>query len=173
MYSSAYRLYIYGRLKGTVSEDFLALFYFINPTYLGSFVPWDVCVVLGTLGLGTFCLCTKFVFVVIFDFLTKLFKNVDLCWNSYSLYIFFYILYEGMERPAQTKLMTAKLRAVLACAESLISQISPRKFKRNNFNLGPRWVGLMKLKMQKISWHCHFKQRSKNILFCTAPRDLL
>ena len=53
-----------------------------------------------------------------------------------TLYVFKknYILNEGKEMSAQTKLMTAKLRAVLACAESLISQISPRKFKRNNFN---------------------------------------
>ena len=138
MYSSAYRLYIYGRLKGTVSEDFLALFYFINPTYLGSFVPWDV-LSLGPYVSGRF-VCAPNSFSWWYSIFwqasplqsySKMLTSVEIV----SLYIyFFFILYEGMERPAQTKLMTAKLRAVLACAESLISQISPRKFKRNNFN---------------------------------------
>ena len=39
-----------------------------------------------------------------------------------TLYVFnfflFSIKYQGKARPAQTKLMPAKLRAVLACAES-------------------------------------------------------
>ena len=34
------------------------------------------------------------------------------------------ILYEGKERPAMTKLMPAKLRAVLACAESTPRNVS-------------------------------------------------
>ena len=58
----------------------------------------------------------------------------------------------------------AKLRAVLVCAdaESIFSWRSPRKwiFQQNHFSLfirGPRGVGLMEKKWQKISWHCHFK----------------
>ena len=41
-----------------------------------------------------------------------------------TLYVFkkLDILYESKERPAQTKLMTAKLRALLACAESDYAQ---------------------------------------------------
>ena len=44
-----------------------------------------------------------------------------------TLYVFkkLDILYESKERPAQTKLMTAKLRALLACAESDYAQCEP------------------------------------------------
>ena len=49
----------------------------------------------------------------------------------------FNILFQGKERPAKTKLMPVKLRAVLVGAESLISRISPRKrsFQQNHFSL--------------------------------------
>ena len=44
-----------------------------------------------------------------------------------TLYVFkkLNILYESKERPAQTKLMMAKLRALLACAESDYAQCEP------------------------------------------------
>ena len=61
---------------------------------------------------------------------------VQIC--SYPrFFILFNVLYQGKERPAKTKLMPAKHRAVLACAELLILQISLRKrmFKKNHFNL--------------------------------------
>ena len=53
------------------------------------------------------------------------------------MYLKISILIQGMERPAKTKLFPAKLCAVLACADTLISQISPRKriFLKNHFSL--------------------------------------
>ena len=43
------------------------------------------------------------------------------------IYFYFLFLYslQGKERPAQTNLMPAKLRAVLACAESDSAQCEP------------------------------------------------
>ena len=44
----------------------------------------------------------------------KLTKNVGLCCNSsYIYFVLFNILFQSKERPAQTKLLPAKLRAVL------------------------------------------------------------
>ena len=39
----------------------------------------------------------------------------------------FNILYQGKESPAKTKLMTAKLRAVFACADSDSAQCLPAR----------------------------------------------
>ena len=41
----------------------------------------------------------------------------------------FNILYHGEERPAETKLMPAKLRAVVACAESTPCSVSLRQVR--------------------------------------------
>ena len=60
----------------------------------------------------------------IFEFVTsqpieKLTKNVGfgLCSTPMDLFLF-YIPFIGKERPANKKLVSAKLRAVLACSES-------------------------------------------------------
>ena len=54
--------------------------------------------------------------VKIFD--NPVIKNVRLCWNSSHIFFFkFNILLKGKERPVKTKLMPAKLYAVLATFE--------------------------------------------------------
>ena len=68
-------------------------------------------------------------------------SRVLLGWGEYKINI----LFQGKERSAKTKLMPAKLCAVLVCAESIISQLSMQKriFQLNHFSLfirGP--VGL-------------------------------
>ena len=91
-------------------------------------------------------------------------KHFGLHWNISHIFLNkFNFRYQGKERSAKTKLMPGKLRAVLACAESLISRISPRKriFQLNHFSQfirGPSWFDSWnkKCQKQKISWHCHF-----------------
>ena len=63
--------------------------------------------------------------------------------------------------PRSLSLHRVRLLAVLACTESHLLQISPRKriFKKTHFKLLIRWVRFI-TKCQKISWHFFFKQKS-------------
>ena len=71
-------------------------------------------------------------------------NHFGLHWNISHIFLNkFNFRYQGKERSAKTKLMPGKLRAVLACAESLISRISPRKriCQQNHFSLLTRCPG--------------------------------
>ena len=57
----------------------------------------------------------------------KLTKNVGLYWNSSPVFKKCNLLYQGKLRPAKKKMVPAKLRAVLACAESNPRIVSLRR----------------------------------------------